>query len=73
MEKLTVNADDVRQLTLEALQGTLLCNRDWNAWSYKTMTDGDFINSEDDDEFFDQAAGLIEDFMINLGFEITNK
>lgn len=71
--KLTVNADDIRQLASDVLQGTLICSRDWSAWQYKTMTDDDFVNSEDDEDFLDQARGLIEDYLVNLGAEIINK
>lgn len=73
MENIIVNDADIHQLTIDVLQGTLVCNRDWSAWQYKTMTDDDFLNSEDDEDFFGQAKGLIEDYLINLGAEIINK
>lgn len=38
---------------------TLFCTRTWSAWGHGTMTEGDFIPSQEDDEYvMDKAEYL---------------
>ena len=37
-------------------RGLLYCNRTWDAWHYKTMTENDFYNAEDDDSLIAELA-----------------
>ena len=66
----SVNVNDVHTLTEAILDGTLVCSRDWSAWGYNTMTDDDFIDSNADEEFFEEAKSMIIDFLTANNIEL---
>jgi len=43
----------------ELAQDTLFCSRVWSAWSYGTMTDADFSDAAEDEDFIDAIACAI--------------
>ena len=47
--------DKARELT----QDTLYCTRVWEAWSYGTMTENDFTDTHEDDDFIEDIAEAI--------------
>lgn len=49
------------ELSKKNLNGLLSCTRDWDAWTYKTMTSDDFINADEDEEVVYNGAVLIYD------------
>lgn len=51
------------QLSTELLDGQLYCTRTWEAWHYKTMSENDFFNSNEDDDLVYDNAKRIYNFL----------
>ncbi len=44
---------------VELAQDTLFCTRVWSAWGYGTMTENDFVDATDEDDFINGIAKAI--------------
>lgn len=51
---------DTEEFAREVLDETLLCTRVWDAWLHGTMSDSDFLEARDDDQFLQQVISMID-------------
>jgi hypothetical protein len=55
--------NEVHQLVLDLLDGTLVCTRVWEAWGVGTMKQDDFSDAVDDPDFFFERRQMVLDFL----------
>ena len=51
--------EEITEAVKGALDDALLCSRVWEAWSYNTMTEDDFSQASDDDDFVAQIVDAV--------------
>ena len=59
--------DDIREKYIDKaadiLDDTLICTRVWEAWSYNTMSQNDFINAYECDDRVEEIAKELYEFV----------
>ena len=63
IEQLTAESmnEELREAVREALGEALDCTRVWEAWSYGTMSESDFVQVADDDERVEEIVCAVVD------------
>lgn len=62
MIKLNATDEDVIPVLAEAVQFvTYTCSRTWEAWQYGTMSEEDFMDAADDEEWLSSTVEVVRD------------